>query len=282
MRKTILSLAVAAAVAVPSLAFAQATAPAAPPAAAPEPSPFTGNVGLFSQYIFRGLTQTAGKPALQGGADYAHSSGLYVGTWLSNVSWISDTAIQSGAGARNSSLEWDMYGGYKNTFGKSDFGYDVGMLQYYYPGVRMPGAVTANTREVYGALTWKWLSAKLSRSVLERTFGVDGSKGTTYLDLSATYPVTDQISLVAHWGRQKFSGSSPQCTSVGAGASNSNDTCATYKDWKLGASYSLPQSWSVGGYYTGTKMTGQQRFNYTLHSYDLGKSSVTAYVQKTF
>src|SRR5258708_7371651 len=118
MRKTILSLSVAAAIAVPSLAFAQATAPAAATPPAPEPSPFTGNVGLFSQYIFRGLTQTSGKPALQGGADYAHSSGLYVGTWLSNVSWISDTAIQSGgtAGARNSSLEWDMYGGYKNTF----------------------------------------------------------------------------------------------------------------------------------------------------------------------
>ena len=269
MRKNILSLSIAAALAVPALAMAQTAAPAA----APAPSPFTGNAGLFSQYIFRGLTQTGGKPAIQGGGDYAHASGLYAGTWLSNVSWIEDAGA-----ARNSSLEWDFYGGYKNSFGGGDFGYDVGLLQYYYPGLRTPGATTANTREVYGALNWKWISAKLSYSLTEKTFGVDHSKGSWYFDLTATYPMTDSLSLVAHYGIQKYKGEGFVCNPAGA----SNGTCASYKDWKLGASYALPQSWTVGGYVTGTRMNGTQKTFYTSAGRELGATALTAFVQKTF
>jgi len=276
MRKTILSLSVAAALAVPGLsAIAQTAAPAAAPAAAPEPSPLTGNFGLFSQYIFRGISQTGGKPAIQGGVDYAHSSGLYVGTWLSNVSWLSDFGI-----ARESSLEWDMYGGYKGTFGKSDFGYDVGVLQYYYPGLRAPGATTANTRELYGALSWKWLSAKLSRSMTEKTFAVPESKGSWYLDFTATVPVTDSISVVGHYGIQKYKGHSGFCAAAGGGTLN--DDCASYKDWKVGASYALPQSWTLGGYLTGTRMSTTQKTNYTANGRELGSTVLTAYIQKTF
>ena len=48
------------------------------------------NIGLFSQYIFRGLQQTNGNPALQGSVDYSHESGLYAGTWFSTISWARD------------------------------------------------------------------------------------------------------------------------------------------------------------------------------------------------
>ena len=93
-----------------SAAFAQAPA---------SPHTVTANVSLGSEYIFRGISQTAGKPTLQGGFDYAHSSGVYLGTWGSNISWLEDF------GAYNrSSLEWDFYGGYKANFGSSDFFYD--------------------------------------------------------------------------------------------------------------------------------------------------------------
>src|SRR3954469_18200259 len=65
----------------------------APATAAPEPDfTFTGNVGIYSQYVFRGVSQTNEKPALQGGFDLGHKSGLYVGTWLSNISWLSDAS----------------------------------------------------------------------------------------------------------------------------------------------------------------------------------------------
>ena len=63
------------------LAAAVAGAFAAPAAQAQ----FSANIGAVTDYRFRGISQTLGKPALQGGADYAHSSGLYVGTWLSTV-----------------------------------------------------------------------------------------------------------------------------------------------------------------------------------------------------
>jgi uncharacterized protein (TIGR02001 family) len=72
----------------------------------------TGNFGFASEYRYRGIAQTAGKPAAQGGFDYAHSSGFYLGTWASNVSWLADQG-----GGVNNSLEWDMYGGYKGAVG---------------------------------------------------------------------------------------------------------------------------------------------------------------------
>ena len=263
MRKSILSAAVTAALLAPALASAQTPAPAPTPA-------LTGNVGLFSQYIFRGLTQTAGRPALQGGADYAHKSGAYFGTWMSNISWLSDFGAYT-----ESSLEWDFYGGYKGSFA-GDFGYDVGLLQYYYPGRRV--GVNANTLEAYGALTWKWITGKFSYSVTDRTFGVADSFGSYYLDLTATFPVTDKFSVVAHYGIQKFTGTSGAC-----GVGVKNNTCASYEDYKAGASYALPDSWTIGAFYTGTSMnTAQKTFYTTPSSYYIGKDTVTAFLQKTF
>ncbi len=90
-------------------ALAQTPPPAAAPAPAPEPDwTFTGNVGLYSQYVFRGISQTNEKPAIQGGFDLGHKSGFYVGTWASNISWLSD-----GNPDVSASIEWDFYGGYK-------------------------------------------------------------------------------------------------------------------------------------------------------------------------
>ena len=173
-----------------------AAAPAAP--ATPEQT-VTANVGLFSEYIFRGISQTAGKPAVQGGFDYGHASGFYAGTWASNVSWLEDFGAYT-----RSSLEWDFYGGYKANFGDSDFFYDVGTLYYYYPGTKNPGAVSADTWEIYGAVGWKWASAKYSYN-LKDYFGLrlTGAKtdGTWYLDLSATYPVGETgFALIGHYG----------------------------------------------------------------------------------
>lgn len=109
-----------------SLVYGEEAAPAAPA------SPFTGNFTIASEYLYRGIAQTRGKPALQGGFDYAHPSGFYIGTWGSNISWINDAV----AGA-SASLELDIYGGYKGTAGP--LGYDVGVLTYNYPGTGKPG-----------------------------------------------------------------------------------------------------------------------------------------------
>ena len=127
MRKSLLSLAVLSALTMPAISMAEDAAPAAAPAAEPaSPHTVAYNLGLYSQYIFRGLTQTDNKPAIQGGVDYSHASGLYVGTWASNISWLEDGGLYDG-----SSLELDIYGGYRNAIGDTGIGYDVGLLQLY-------------------------------------------------------------------------------------------------------------------------------------------------------
>jgi len=255
-----------------SLALALASALAAPAAMAADQSPhtFSGNVGLYSQYIFRGVAQTNKDPALQGGLDYSHSSGLYLGTWASNASWLRDSPTVTGY--TSSSLEWDFYGGFRGDIGTSGVSFDVGLLQYYYPGDINPGFTKADTLELYGALGWKWLTAKYSYSLDNKTFGVSDSRGTWYLDLSASIPITEQLSIDAHWGKQKFKGNG-----------GTNDSLASFEDWKLGISFALPKDFTIGAYYTDTSMTSAQEGFYTNEQGRfLGKDAFTFYLQKSF
>ena len=109
----------------------------------------SGNVGLFTDYRFRGISQTDKHAALQGGFDVAHASGFYVGNWNSNI----DSEFFAGA-----NLEMDFYGGYKGSFG--DFGYDVGLLYYYYPNSGRGDADKIDNTEVYFGLGYGGFSAK--------------------------------------------------------------------------------------------------------------------------
>ena len=168
-----------------------APAQTAAPAPAPE-STLSFNVGATTDYRYRGIAQSRLKPALSAGADYAHASGLYVGTWLTTVKWIKD------AGG-DAPLEWDVYGGYKGQFGASGLGYDVGLLRYQYPNSALP--VSPNTTELYGALSYGIFTAKYSHA-LTNLFGFDDSKGSGYLDLSASVDLGDGWSVVPHVGRQ--------------------------------------------------------------------------------
>ena len=63
-----------------NVSTAYAEDPPAPAAEPASPHTLTGNLGFFSDYRFRGISQTAKNPAIQGGFDYAHSSGFYAGT----------------------------------------------------------------------------------------------------------------------------------------------------------------------------------------------------------
>lgn len=225
------------------------SAPAYAADAAPaSPHTVTANVGVYSQYIYRGITQTARKPALQGGMDYSHASGFYLGAWGSNVSWISDNYEKGGftttGTAPAASLEVDLYGGYKGAAGA--MGYDVGVLQYWYPGSYpglIAGVVKPDTTEVYGALSYGPVTGKLSYVVSSGLFGVDNADGSWYADVSVSYPIADGWTLVAHVGHQKFKGSN-------AGVSNSG--LYTYSDWKLGVAKDLGNGWSATAYYTDT------------------------------
>jgi len=253
---------------VPTAALGQAT-----PAASPAPEPDwtgTGNVGLFSQYVFRGLTQTNQKPAVQGGFDLAHKGGFYVGTWASNISWPSDAYPASAPPpAPSASLEWDFYGGYKGSL-PMDFGYDLGVLYYGYPGKYPSGYTSPNTTEIYAALSWKFLTFKYSWSANDKTFGIPDSRGSQYLDLTASYDVIEKVSdaigkvtVFGHIGKQYFH----------------NSSVYDYSDWKVGASTEI-YGVTVGIYGTGTNAQAAAYTNN--YGKNISANQFVGYVQKTF
>lgn len=158
--------------------------------ATPEHS-FSANVTLATDYRFRGISQTFKEPTIQGGFDYAHSSGFYVGNWNSNVS---DHSFTDG------SIEMDLYGGYKFAVTK-DFTADIGALHYYYPGAQISGGKKYNTTELYVAGTYKWFTLKYSNAVSD-FFGAPDSDGSDYLELNANFEVMDKTTLGFHVGHQ--------------------------------------------------------------------------------
>lgn len=228
-------------------------------------SPVAFNVGVVSNYIYRGLTQTTHKPALQGGVDYAHSSGVYVGAWASNVSWIKDSgAIATG----DSNLELDTYFGFKNTIA-SDFGYDVGYVRYNYLGTYTPAAGfnNADTAELYVAGSYKFVSLKYSYSLLDGFLTVPGTKGTNYIDLSVNYPLAESgVTIGAHYGKQ---------TMVGTTQSAGNEI--GYSDYKLSASKDF-SGYVVGLAYTNTNVTPAWTYN----GENWGKATVALSVLHAF
>ena len=179
---------------VPTL-IASAIAALAPVVQAQE-STLSYNVGVVSDYRYRGISQSRLEPALQGGIDYADKSGFYVGAWGSTIKWIKDSGASSG------SVEVDLYGGYKGAVG--DVAYDVGFLRYEYAGNKLKNVqnyVNANTNEVYGAITYGLFTAKYSHAISD-LFGNPNSKNSYYLDLSANFDLGDGYTLTPHVGRQ--------------------------------------------------------------------------------
>ena len=207
-RHNVRLLASVAALAFGGLLAGSAFAQTPPPAAAPAPEPdwtFTGNVGLFSQYVFRGISQTNEKPAIQGGLDLGHKSGFYVGTWASNISWLSDTNPDVSA-----PIEWDFYGGYKWSL-PSDFVADFGAIYYWYPGTYPAGySPKPNTTELYAALNWRMLQVKYSYAVTD-TFGFPNSDGSYYIEGNVNWDVVEmvndyigKVTLIGHVGYQSY------------------------------------------------------------------------------
>ncbi|HYF19293.1 MAG TPA: TorF family putative porin [Ramlibacter sp.] len=167
-------------------------------AKAPEPDyTLSYNIGLVSDYRYRGISQSRLRPALQGGVDFSHKSGFYLGTWASTIKWIKD------AGG-DSNVEVDVYGGYKRTLGA--FGVDVGVLRYLYPNSSL--GLNPDTTEVYAAGTWGPATLKYSHAVTN-LFGFPDSKNSYYLDLNATFDVGNGFSVVPHIGYQKVKNNSP-------------------------------------------------------------------------
>jgi uncharacterized protein (TIGR02001 family) len=182
----------------------------------------TANVALTSKYKFRGQDQSditrEAVPAIQGGFDYTLGS-FYVGNWNSAIGGLNGT-------------EMDLYAGYKGKVSVLD--YDVGLLQYYYPG---SGASDFNTTELYGQLGWNIVTLKYSLTVSNKYFGITDGRNTGYLDLSANYEVIKSLTLNGHIAQTRFSGGAKT-----AGAVN-------YIDYKIGATYDFGSGVTLAGAY---------------------------------
>ena len=215
----------------------------------------TFNAGVFSDYRYRGISQTRLKPAVQAGADYAVGS-FYVGAWASSIKWIKDAGGDANA-------EIDLYGGYKGDIVKDSLSYDVGVLTYQYPSNKL--ATKAETTEIYGALTFGPATLKYSHSV-SNLFGFADSKSSGYVDLSATFEVAG-LSLVPHVGYQKVA----------------NNGSYSYTDYSLTVSKDFSglvlSAAAVG---TDTKKVGGGPAYVSPKGKDLGKAALVVGVKYNF
>ena len=263
-------------VALGNLAVAQTAAPAVPAAAPADPGPLTANVSLTSDYRYRGISQSNLQPAIQGGFDYAHSSGFYIGNWNSSISWISDAASAAGK-STSAPVEMDFYAGFKHEWSKG-FTADVGILQYYFPTSGATGFTTnPNTTELYAAqnFTFDSVTGYLKFSYAATTiFGFSNSAGSNYTDLTVNYDTgVWGLTLNAHAGYQYVAGTA-------SGASVSNDSLFSYTDWKLGVTKDFGSGLTLGVAYLGTNAKKGAYVN--PQGKALGGDTVLATLTKTF
>jgi uncharacterized protein (TIGR02001 family) len=257
--KALLLAGVAGLFAVSGAALAQ-TAPSPTPPETPEHT-FTGRAALYSEYEYRGISQTSEKPAVQLNLDYAHASGFYVGTFLSNIKWLEDTAEANGFHT-DANIEWDIYLGYRKEIFK-DVTLDVGYLRYEYPN---SGAFNPrpNTDEAYIGATWKFLNVKYSHS-FNNTFGVPDSKGSYFIEGNIAYPLPmlEKLTITGNVGYQKYK----------------NNNQLSYTVWKAGAVYDFGQGITAGAYYKGTDAESGL---YTVKGKDWSKDRLVAFVAYSF
>jgi uncharacterized protein (TIGR02001 family) len=251
-------------------AFAQ-TAPAAP-----EASPVTANVTVVSDYRYRGISQSNMKPAIQGGFDYAHESGFYIGNWNSSISWIGD--LNPGVSAP---IEMDFYGGFKKELIGPGFASDFGVLQYAYPTSGNLTYVNPNTTELYAAQNFTAGPVtgylKFSYSVTN-TFGNANSSGSYYPDLTVNYDTGIWgLALNAHVGYQYIAGTP-------TGSTTSNSSLYSYTDWKLGITKDFGGGLSAAVSYidTNAKTVGSSYAYVSPQGKNLGGSTGIISLTKTF
>ena len=224
-----------------------------------EPSAVSANVAVVSDYRFRGIAQTDGKPALQGGFDYEHASGWNIGVWGSSISWLSDLG-----GDISSNVELDVYAGYTH---ETASGVTLGasLTQYLYPGSYPAGFNDADTLEGAVSVGWGPLSLSYAYAFTD-LFGYVDSDGSGYLSLGWEQSFGEGWTVSAHYGQQSIKGA--------------GNAPFEYDDWSLGVSKDLPQGFALALTWTDTNA---KRALYTnAFGTDLGGSALVFSASRTF
>ena len=268
-------------------------APAA--AAAPaEPAPdwtFTLNAGLYSEYMFRGVSLSDG-PALQFGADLGHSSGFYVGTWWSNIDKYNAGKDATGAVpfSDGNKIETDWYFGWAKTF-ENGFGVNFLGNYYYYPDREDSFSASDNghkqdTFEVSAALSYKWLTYtfyyiptdyyglnKTDSAFTELKTNGD-TEGATYNELKFNYtlPIGD-LNFLAKVGYQHTPGLQGSQADVAIGLS---------RNFSIPSAGKPIEGFSAGGYYTDTFSVKNELYYVSTEGRDLNEKKLWFFVKRTW
>ncbi|GAA0375687.1 TorF family putative porin [Bowmanella denitrificans] len=149
----------------------------------------SANIGVTSNYLWRGVTQSSDGPSISGGLDYSHESGFYAGTWVGSIDW-----------GNGNGVETDWYAGYSGEAG--DFGYDVGYIYYAYPEEEYDDS---NFGELYfngsfGDLGFGLAYTANSDADDDAPFG----KGDMYYHVSYSFALPEDFSLGLTYGYYSF------------------------------------------------------------------------------
>lgn len=186
-------------------------------AMAEEDSPLSFNVGIVSHYLARGVSQSANHAAVQGGIDYGHSSGFFLGTWASTIDF-------SGTGnpdpVDRPRYEWDIYAGFGKTMG--DFGYNIQLTYYTYPD---ENADNWNYSELGVSGTWKILTIGMEYTWMgEPPTGQPYREGDLYYYGKLSYGLPMDIKLSGTLGYYDFD------------VSDTTNTKFDYTHWQIALS----------------------------------------------
>lgn len=197
----------------------------------PAMAELTGNAGVMSEYLFRGLTQGDGA-SVYGGIDYSHESGFYAGTWAATINDFA-TGSSGEVGLGGAGAEMDFYAGFG---GEVDaLSYDLGVIYYWYSEedeVDDPDE-SYNTVELYGSLGFSYFTLSTYYAP-DSYFGVDDSAYGVYG--SASFPLNDVLALDAAVGYNAGDGNEGL---IGTGEDS-------YMEYNLGLSASLDNGFGFG------------------------------------
>jgi uncharacterized protein (TIGR02001 family) len=183
----------------------------------------TANAAFTTDYVFRGISQSAKRPAVSAGLDYAFGdSGFAVGTWVSSINFGDDTP-----------MEWDIYGNYNFTLGP--LGASVGLIGYVYPDAGRFGPydlleIDAGLSHDFGILSW---SGKINYGpsypngdlTIRNAYN---PKSEYYVTTGIAVPVLDFLAVSGNVSYEGYSGDKP------AGLPDDS-----YTEWDIGATVTV-------------------------------------------
>jgi len=194
-------------------------------------SPITGSVAFTSDYIFRGISQTQEKPAVQAGLNYAHDSGVHFGIWGSNINFKSKD--KSDAPNDNASIELDISAGYGASLNDS-INWDLSIIHYGYPGSNLSSPDKLGFWEIVPTLSYDLKVAKITGQLAYSPNFLGAAKRATYLMLGLDMPLPGDFSLNARIGEQWLKEDKDSRLSQTFVDANTPYIPKNYSEWKIG------------------------------------------------